>query len=244
MQVDALALQLRPRPMAEAADLGVLLVHRHARSLLRTWAPLYAVVALLALATIEISGWLPMLIVFWLKPWLDRSLLFVLSRAVFGESTRFADLWAHARSAWGGNLLATLTLRRLSPWRSYTQPITQLEGQRGKARRQRRDQILKGKRGAAFGMHQVFACVEMVLTAGAMALLLLFAPEGTHKHVLEWLVDRNGTIFNEAFANGVYLLVVGLLEPFYVAAGFAMYLNRRVELEAWDIEQEFRRAFA
>ena len=37
--------------------------------------------------------------------------------------------------------------------------------------------------------------------------------------------------------------VVGLVEPFFVAAGFAMYLNRRVELEAWDIEQEFRRAF-
>ena len=37
---------------------------------------------------------------------------------------------------------------------------------------------------------------------------------------------------------------VMFLEPFYVAAGFAMYLNRRAELEAWDIEQEFRRAFA
>jgi hypothetical protein len=36
---------------------------------------------------------------------------------------------------------------------------------------------------------------------------------------------------------------VVVLEPFYVAAGFAMYLNRRVQLEAWDIEQEFRRAF-
>jgi hypothetical protein len=34
------------------------------------------------------------------------------------------------------------------------------------------------------------------------------------------------------------------VEPFYVGAGFTMYLNRRVELEAWDIEQEFRRAFA
>ena len=33
------------------------------------------------------------------------------------------------------------------------------------------------------------------------------------------------------------------LEPFYVGAGFAIYLNRRAELEAWDIEQEFRRAF-
>ncbi len=33
------------------------------------------------------------------------------------------------------------------------------------------------------------------------------------------------------------------VEPFYVAAGFAMYLNRRVELEAWDVEQELRHAF-
>ena len=243
MQVDALALQLRPRPMAEAADLGVLLVHQHARSLLRTWLPLYAVVALLALATVEISGWLPGLLVFWLKPWLDRSLLFVLSRAVFGEATRFADLWAQRRTVWGGDLLATLTLRRLSPWCSYTQPASQLEGQRGKLRRQRRDQLLKGKRGAAAGMHMVFANVEAVLAMGVLALAIWFAPEGTHRHVLAWLMD-SGTMANEGLGNAVYLLVIALLEPFYVAAGFCMYLNRRVELEAWDIEQEFRRAFA
>jgi hypothetical protein len=42
----------------------------------------------------------------------------------------------------------------------------------------------------------------------------------------------------------IYGLVVYFLEPFYVAAGFSMYLGRRVELEAWDIEQELRRAFA
>jgi hypothetical protein len=41
-----------------------------------------------------------------------------------------------------------------------------------------------------------------------------------------------------------YAAAVGMLEPFYVAAGFGLYINRRVELEAWDIEQEFRRAFA
>ena len=40
-----------------------------------------------------------------------------------------------------------------------------------------------------------------------------------------------------------YALVVLFLEPFYVAAGFALYLNRRAQLEAWDIEQELRRAF-
>jgi hypothetical protein len=41
-----------------------------------------------------------------------------------------------------------------------------------------------------------------------------------------------------------YAAVVLFLEPFYVAAGFAMYLNRRAQLEAWDVEQELRRAFA
>ena len=40
-----------------------------------------------------------------------------------------------------------------------------------------------------------------------------------------------------------YGLVVLFLEPFYVAAGFTLYLTRRSELEAWDIEQELRRAF-
>ena len=40
-----------------------------------------------------------------------------------------------------------------------------------------------------------------------------------------------------------WVLALALLEPFYVAAGFGMYLNRRVELEAWDIEQDLRHAF-
>ena len=41
-----------------------------------------------------------------------------------------------------------------------------------------------------------------------------------------------------------FVIAVAVVEPFFVGAGFAMYLNRRVELEAWDIEQEFRLAFA
>ena len=243
MQVDALAVRLRPRPMAEAADLGVLLVRRHAASILRVWVPVYLAFALLALATIEIHHWLPALLVFLAKPWLDRSLLFVLSRAVFGDATRWDDLRAHAGAVLGSGLLPALTVRRLSPWRSYTQPVAQLEGQRGKARRQRRDQLLRGKRGAAFGMHFVFANVEVLLSAALVSLALWFAPEGTRGAVLDWLRGSE-SIVNQLVMNALYAFVVFFLEPFYVAAGFAMYLNRRVELEAWDVEQEFRRAFA
>ena len=50
-------------------------------------------------------------------------------------------------------------------------------------------------------------------------------------------------MFLEGALAVAYALVIGFLDPFYVAAGFAMYLNRRAELEAWDVEQELRRAF-
>jgi hypothetical protein len=39
----------------------------------------------------------------------------------------------------------------------------------------------------------------------------------------------------------IYAAVILFLEPFYVAAGFGLYLNRRTLLEGWDIEVALRR---
>ena len=243
MHVDALSVQLRPRLMTEAADLGVRLVQAHARSVYGSFLPVYAVVAVLALGTVELATWLPGLVIFWLKPWLDRSLLFALSRAVFGEPTRFSDLWQARRQVWGGQWFSTLTLRRLSPWRAYTQPMQQLEGQSGPARRARRLQLLNGKRGAALAMHGALAHVEAVLLAAFLALCFWLTPPALRSQVYQWFT-ASGSVPASLLMTVPYVLVVLLVEPFYVAAGFAMYLNRRVELEAWDIEQELRRACA
>lgn len=243
MRVEALAITLRPRPMSEAADLGQRLVQMHARSVWRCYAPVWAAVMLLALATTEIAGWLPSLLIFWLKPWLDRSLLFVLSRAVFGESTHWRDLWAARREVFARHLLRTLTIARLSPWRSFTLAIDQLEGQRGAARRKRRGVLLGSQRGAAMGLQFVYANLEMIFAVALAALIGWFLPEATKAELWALYRDGESALVQAAVAVG-YGLVVLALEPFYVAAGFAMYLNRRVELEAWDIEQEFRHAFA
>jgi len=242
MQVDTLAIDLRPRSMMEASDLGVRLVQAHAREVWACFAPVFLVVFLIAVSTVEIAPWLPTLIIFWLKPWLDRSLLFVLSRAVFGERTRFAGLWAAQRSVWWGSLPSTLTLRRLSPWRSFTQAVHQLEGQRGSDLRRRRSQLLRGKKGSAALMHVAFHHFEWVFLLSIFALGLWFQPSGRGNFLYQLLTD-GGTLSTLA-TTVAYGAVVLVIEPFYVAAGFAMYLNRRVELEAWDIEQEFRRAFA
>ena len=241
MQVEALAVALRPRSMAEAADLGAALVHQHARSVWRSFTPVLLIALAVALTCASFKPWMPALVLFWLKPWLDRSLLFILSRAVFGQATTFGDIWRQRRQVWWAQLPVTLTLRRLSPWRSFTQPIHQLEGLRGKPLRQRRAQLLRGKRSSAGWMHAAFANIEMALNGGVAAALLWFTPDGLRAELFNWYsADSMGA---SLLLTSVFAATMLALEPFYVAAGFAMYLNRRVELEAWDVEQEFRHAF-
>jgi hypothetical protein len=241
MKVDALTLELRPRSMSEAADLGVRMVQAHARSIWRCFAPLYLAVVALAFSTMDAATWLPALLIFWLKPWLDRTLLFVLSRAVFGQRTAWADLWRERRAVWWQRLHLTLTVRRLSAWRSYTQPVDQLEGQRGAALYARCRTMLSGQHGRAGGMQLVFANLELVLGLGLLALAAWFSLPGQDAAALPWLTG--GSKAAQWLATATYAGVVLFVEPFYVGAGFAMYLNRRVQLEAWDVEQEFRRAF-
>lgn len=257
MRVDGLAVELRPRPMGEAADLGVRLVQANAASVWLTCGPVFLAVTLLGLASLTVASWLPAVLIFWLKPWMDRSILFVLSRAVFGQPTRFIDLWRAQRSVWWQGLLRCLLLRRLSPWRAFTQPIEQLEGQHGGARRVRRRQLLAGQRLHLFGLQWAFAHVEIILGLSLLVLMMFFTPQGDPTELFSSSVSallKLGEALSWVFSSQhwaiqslqtlTYALVIAFLEPIYVAAGFAMYLNRRVQLESWDIEQEFRRAFA
>lgn len=244
MKVDAIRLDLRPRSMFEAADLGVRMVSAHRRSVWASCAPVYGFVLLAAASLVPLGAGWAVLALIWLKPWFDRPILFVLARAAFGEETRFADVWAARRSIALQGLLGALTIRRLSPWRSYVQPVLQLEGQRGKERRQRVARILGSHRGAALAMQSAFATVESVLAIGAIALLAWIAPGDDRGAWFAALLRGGLPPWFTALLIACYAAAVLVVEPFFVGAGFAMYLNRRVELEAWDIEQEFRLAFA
>jgi hypothetical protein len=53
-----------------------------------------------------------------------------------------------------------------------------------------------------------------------------------------------GAAFDNVFTVAdfaAYALAVFVIEPLYVAAGFALYLNRRTLLEGWDLEVALRR---
>jgi hypothetical protein len=234
---------LRPRANFEAADLGVRLCQSAARSVFPCYLAVLVPVTALALASFEIAAWLPIFVLWWTKPWLDRTILFALSRAAFGQPTRPADVWREQRQVWWSQLFLTLTWRRLSPWRSFTQPVYQLEGLNGAELRARVRQIRAGRGRASTGISSAFGAAETSLLFALVSLLGWFAPQGMEQNLATHILNGASSGWLDFVFSIGYALTIGFVEPFYVAAGFALYLNRRAELEAWDIEQEFRRAF-
>ena len=242
MQIDSLILQMRPRAPHEAADLGIRLCQTAAGDVYRCYLVVAIPMALLALSLFEVASWLPVTLMWFAKPWLDRSILFVLGRAAFGQKTTLGDLWREQGAVWWSQFFLTWTWRRLSPWRSFTQPVYQLEGQGFFRMRKRVLQLRRRHSGAALMMTQAFACAEIGLALGLLSLMFWFKPPAEGFNPLD-LFSGDSEVTIQLFSSIATVLAVLFLEPFFVSAGFGMYLNRRAELEAWDIEQEFRRAF-
>ena len=242
MQLEALAVRLRPRTPFEAADLGVRLCQETATSVYLCYGIVAAPLIILALASYSLGVWLPSLLIWWAKPWLDRTILFVLSRAAFGVPTTPLDLWRAQRQVWWRQFLFTWTIRRLSPWRSLTEPVYELEGFSIFKSSPRIRQIRGRSLAAAAMMTSVFSLCEVALGLALFSLVFWLAPIGRTPG-LDEIVAGDVPVVLRLSLPLAYAATVVFLEPFYVAAGFGMYLNRRAELEGWDIEQEFRRAF-
>ncbi|WP_374440774.1 DUF4129 domain-containing protein [Pseudomonas panipatensis] len=244
MRLTDASVAIRPRSAWEALDLGILLARRHAGLLMASWAMLsLPVFALLSLLLWNYST-LAILLFWWLKPAFDRLPLYILSRALFGDTPTLREALRAYPGLLKTQLLPSLLWRRFSPTRSFDLPVQQLEGLSGTARSQRL--IVLGQRNTAgatwltvIGMH-----LEVALYLGLMALLYLLLPQ-------QWLSDwKWQTVLHvlqgdwqwlEHLSNLLYALVLVVWEPVYVACGFTLYLNRRTELEAWDIELVFRR---
>ena len=240
MRIDSLRVKLRPRPAMEAVDLGVRMCQHAAPAVWRCYSVVFVPVVGIALLGFHWGFWVPPLVLWLSKPWLDRTILFVLSRATFGHTTSIGALWRARRSVWGSQVLSTWTTRRLSLWRSFTQPVAQLEGL-GYAKTWRRVKLLRRNRSGSLALTvQAFVMAEACLSLAVGGAIAWFSIDPKQS----LLASVFGVDTNPHFYFLPYALAVWFVEPFFVAAGFALYLNRRAELEAWDVEQDLRRAFA
>lgn len=245
MQLDQITIALRPRAGWEAIDLGFRMAAHWARPLWSVWFAVYLPVGLGLVFALREQPLLAAMLLWWAKPLFDRFLLHVLSRAVFGHTPHWGETLRAWREILHPGLIGSLFTRFWDLLRSFTLPVLQLERQRGAAARARRKVLRQRAGGFAAALTLICIHLEMIVMVGLYSLTALFsvdvqlAPEDESMDMgfeqffsLDWWAASDTL---------VYMLAVSLIEPFYVAAGFALYLNRRVLLEGWDVEVAMRR---
>lgn len=222
------------------------LVRRHAAAIWKPWClvtlPLFVLINALGMAL----GWelLPALLLWWLKPVFDRIPLYVISRAVFGVVPGTRET-VRAQLHWGWKpILHYLTWRRFSPTRSLFLPVDLLEGAQSARLRERRRVLGGAVYGNAALLTMMCMQFEAALWLGGISAFLLFVPPDLLPEMLRntWsLLSEETPVWVTLGLEAITWLALSIIEPFFVGAGFGLYLNRRTQLEAWDVELVFRK---
>ncbi len=239
MDLDKLQFSANVRSGWQAIDLGFLIARRW-------WRPLFVAgalpptILLLVLSIVFFSEnpvWAA-IIVWWLKPFWERLPLFLASRNIFSNAPDESDGLPQIKQHYAKDWLPWLLWRRLSFYRAFDAPVTLLEELKGKTRRKRLD-VLHGKHtDIAFSNQLVCFCCEIIVAVGLFLTLMFFVPDSLELEIFDTAGEL--TLPGEWIATICAFLAMVLVIPFHTLAGFALYLNRRIELEAWDIEITFR----
>jgi hypothetical protein len=239
MDLAKLSINLRPRNPWEGIDLGFVLARHWFLPLWLLWMATALPLFLLLNLLLPIPSWLAGLLAWWCKPLYEPPLLFWLGRVVFAERPGIMEIRRQWPQIVLPQLFANLTWRRFSASRSFVMPVAVLEGLRRKPR-QSRIQVLSRQQHGAGWLTMIGIHFELILELSFLLLLVMLLPEE-----LQWL-DLETFLFDplgwqQGLQQLTALLAMSAIAPFYVAAGFGLYLTRRSQLEAWDVELGLRR---
>ncbi|MFK8014814.1 MAG: DUF4129 domain-containing protein [Gammaproteobacteria bacterium] len=253
MDLERITIALRPRTDFEAVDLGLRLAQSHYATALVLWfcasAPWMLAIAAFGIA--QNRTWLALLAFWWIKPAFERPVLHLFSRVVFGDQPKRSEYAGIVlREPFRSGIVSALTWRRFELSRSFNLPVTQLERLKGHARRVRSRILQMGTSGTSAALSMLtlglvalaFTTLLGLMVSVSAQQIMVFDPTAVRDFIIA-LSDRMlvGGLKWDVLILASYWLCEGLLAPFYVAAGFCLYLNRRTHLEAWDVELQFRR---
>ena len=237
MDITRLTFVARKRNSWEVFDLTQLLVRKNFISMMKIMLLMYIPVALISWGLFSAST--AMLILWWVKPLLERPLLDFLAKESFSQPT---SAWSCIRSIKYlsvKDIFLMLTIRRLSPNRAYLAPIEQLEKIKGNVRNKRENVLLhRNKHKQTFWM--VFCVnIETLLTLLFVWVVFNFIPEGVKVDDQFLLTNLSNGSFDHIYFFS-YLVAIQLIAPFFVTGGFLAYINGRINLEGWDLELAFK----
>lgn len=240
MQLEKMTAQVRPRPAWEAVDLGFMMLQRWYRPVIFSWLVLTLPVFIVINYFFYDRPVLAAILFWWLLPIFDRIPLHILSRALFAEVVSTKSLLRDWSRILLPHLIKMLTIYRLDFARSYNMPVWQLEKLSGNARAERARVLKKMQYSNAIGLGLMCIFIEIIMFFSLFGLLMMFMPEFYSEQLFDALLNNDNIWWAGPLVNVFVYTTFLIVEPFYVAGGFSLYINRRTELEGWDIEIVFR----
>lgn len=239
--------ELRLRTPDEATDVGVLLARKYWWALLGSW--LVFAIPMFGLACLIPNTIFALLVFWWFKPLYERLPLQVVSSAIFLQkhSTKSA-----LRGVFQYDTFAWLTIFRLCPGRSTLTPVAALEGiDSGTGKIRRRRQLIKSPLLSSYILLHcgLFLCELILVTTGVVLYMMFFQPvfDETLVPADLFAIQWNwvwGSQSGKLVLLSLSLASSAFVAPFYVCAGFGLYINRRIGLEGWDLYLGFQRLIA
>jgi hypothetical protein len=249
VDLNNLQIALRPRNNWEAFDLGRSLLKANLLSIYKPWLALtlpYTMLMFLLFKSHPFWGFFA----FWFfLPIFERLIIFDLSRIIFGERPSFKRSVREFPKELKKGFFSLHFMWRFSFSRSFMMPIWQLEGLKGQQRKKRL-RVLSGSSTISNCAWNGFMYlhIEQLVGAGLLTICYLFIPVEIKGDIPSKIFDLDSFVYwleqlpswLSFFVYMVTALAMILIRPFYVAGGFTLYICRRMVLEGWDIELQFR----
>ncbi len=243
MQLDVAQVRIRKRTPWQALDAGIVLARRWYRPLLAIWLacslvllPLLAGLAWIATQFLPGQTILWVFLFFWfLHPMVESALILWAGRAMFAARLSTRESLRFFRELCSFRFFFALLSYRLHPLRPFAYAVLVLEQPEQGQAAPRIALLGRGQENTAFFLTASLA-ITILLTISTVIALTTFIPEE-----LRWFDPAD--FFRPPgywLLFFLYALICALAAPFTVSCGFMLYISRRVELEAWDIELGFR----
>ncbi|MCH2204712.1 MAG: hypothetical protein MK132_02425 [Lentisphaerales bacterium] len=244
MELDKLDITARKRTNWESIDLGFAMTRNYFKSIYKPWLIACTALFIACYPLFYISPTLAGFVFWFFLPVAERIVLYVVSRTVFNSPPDCRTTLKALGEEWHKGFFKQLFIHRFSPGRAYLLPVWQLEGLSGKKESQRIEILKRRTASTANNFGLIFVHFEWIFIYSLLILSEVFSVRLQDTRFDESSLDAMVygelpmILYHTSYIS--YFIIVASIRPFYCSACFSLYLNRRIDLEGWDIELQFK----
>ncbi len=241
MKIENLRISLRERNPWQAIDMGFNIARAFYPTLVKSYLLGFSLVSIPVIFLLFKYPFWASLVIWYLKPLFETGPQVLLSRKIFDENFSNKQIFSITLQSIKKNIFHALVPLRFTIKRSFLMPLFLLENLPKKLRKKRLKTFQMGQYKGPTSLTILLAHAELLFYLVILFSIYQFIPEFERVNLNVLWQQQQSHLALEWTSIFCWFITIVLIAPFYISSGFALYLNKRIELEGWDIELSFKR---